>query len=156
MAIIVIAIISNNPRRGYHNCPLSTVNCPLEQSDKHQFAGLLCAPDIVFKNIPEGDSLIVNSKYQFPSCCGLRGFRGGRELFCYGGVGILFRFFVEKAKLLLDISHKWWYLCFGKSLPNKCAVSHFNGSCINPVWADPQKTVGTNKLQGVYYHGFQN
>ena len=36
-----IAIISNNPRRGYHNCPLSTVNCPLERSDKHQFTGQL-------------------------------------------------------------------------------------------------------------------
>lgn len=37
-----------------------------------------------------------------------------------------------------------------------CAVSHCNGSCIDPVWADPHKTVGTNILQGVYYHGFQN
>ena len=27
----MIAIISNNPRRGYHNYPLSTVNCPLKK-----------------------------------------------------------------------------------------------------------------------------
>ena len=37
LPIIIITFISNNPRRGYHNCPLSTVNCPLERSDKHQF-----------------------------------------------------------------------------------------------------------------------
>ena len=48
LGIIIITFISNYPRRGYHNCPLSTVNCPLERSDKQQFffqltvAGSLC------------------------------------------------------------------------------------------------------------------
>ena len=42
MAIMMIAIISNNPRRGYHNCPLSTVNCPLERSVKQQFTAENC------------------------------------------------------------------------------------------------------------------
>ena len=34
---IIFAIISKNPRRGYHNCPLSTFHCQLERSDKHPF-----------------------------------------------------------------------------------------------------------------------
>ena len=45
LPIIIITIFSNNPRRGYHNCQLSTVNCPLERSDKHQFVALLSQVD---------------------------------------------------------------------------------------------------------------
>ena len=45
LGIIIITFISNYPRRGYHNCPLSTVNCPLQPCDKHQFVGLLIETD---------------------------------------------------------------------------------------------------------------
>ena len=45
LPIFIITIISNNPRRGYHNCPLSTGNSQLERSDKHQFIGELSVLD---------------------------------------------------------------------------------------------------------------
>ena len=47
----MIVIISNNPQRGYHNCPLSTVNCPLQPCDKHQFTGVLTKTDGLTNNL---------------------------------------------------------------------------------------------------------
>ena len=85
LGIIIITFISNYPRRGYHNCPLSTVNCPLERSDKHQFIAQRASPECSGR--PFAGLFVFPPVFHVPGLnhggLGIPGFPGDRLFFFF-------------------------------------------------------------------------